>query len=253
MVCQPGEQWVVYRRLAPLRRWLAPSVCALCGAPGCRDWSALRVDLDLCEPCVCSMPVIHHPCPRCGVSREVSTDPLSPCAVCLAAPPAFDGCFVPFRYRFPLDYLIRGLKFEARLAWGRALGTLFAVHRAAWMDDRPACIIPVPLHADRRRARGFNQCEELAGPVSRLLGVPVEARWCYRARATREQTHLGAADRRRNVSNAFAVTGRAPARRVALLDDVMTTGSTVEAVARALKNAGVERVEVWAIARAASR
>jgi ComF family protein len=112
-------------------------------------------------------------------------------------------------------------------------------------------ILPVPLHRARLRQRGFNQALELARPLGRSLGVPVRHGLLLRARATAAQSELDAAARRRNVRGAFAVhAGAALPSHVAVLDDVMTTGATLAECVRALKRAGAQRVDVWALARA---
>ncbi len=114
----------------------------------------------------------------------------------------------------------------------------------------PELIVPVPLHPLRQRERGFNQASELARPISQRLNVQFDARLCRRIRATADQTELDARARRRNVRRAFEVSGSIRLRHVAVLDDVLTTGSTANEMARALKRAGVETVEIWAAARA---
>jgi ComF family protein len=107
------------------------------------------------------------------------------------------------------------------------------------------------LRRGKQRERGFNQAYELARPLARALKLPIRTDLCARTRATRDQATLRAHDRRRNVVGAFVATGSVPPRHVAVIDDVLTTGSTCEELARVLKRAGIERVDVWVIARAA--
>jgi ComF family protein len=131
------------------------------------------------------------------------------------------------------------------------LGQLFAQHVGATRrDPLPELIIPVPLAPRRYRQRGFNQAHELAGPLARLLRVPVRPDLVVRQKETLEQLPLDRKQRRRNVRDAFAAPAALPARHVAILDDVVTTGSTVTELARVLALSGAERIEVWAIARA---
>jgi ComF family protein len=170
----------------------------------------------------------------------------------LRRPPPFDGACVPFRYAYPLDQLLRAFKYRGILSYGRVLGCLLASHVAARGAPLPERIIPVPLHPSRHRERGFNQAHELAMPVSRSLSIPLDDRLCRRIRATDDQTELDARQRRRNVYRAFEVLGRMQLRHVALLDDVLTTGSTASELARVFKQAGVKTVEIWAVARAHS-
>ncbi len=114
----------------------------------------------------------------------------------------------------------------------------------------PEAIVPIPLHRDRYRERGFNQAMELALPIARRLGVDLAPHLISRPRATAPQTGLRATLRRRNVAGGFRVDSPKLPRSVALVDDVLTTGSTLSAAARALRRAGVERVEAWVAARA---
>jgi ComF family protein len=184
-------------------------------------------------------------CPHCEAA----------CPRLPALPPQpFDAVYGLFRYEDPVDQLITRLKFAQELSCARVLGTLFArVHRARGVA-LPDCLIPMPLHPRRYRERGFNQSREIARHIAPRLGLPVATRLLERQRHTDPQTELDAAARARNVANAFALRrSRIPPRRVALVDDVMTTGSTAAAAARVLKAAGCERVEVWICARALRR
>jgi ComF family protein len=164
--------------------------------------------------------------------------------------PNFDASFVPYRYEYPLDHLIRRLKFGNHVACGRVCGTLFAQAWRARQYPTPELMIPVPLGSRRYRSRGYNQAHELARAMSREVRIPVRTDLLARVRETTEQVGLKRKERRRNVRGAFEVTGDVNSKRVAIVDDVVTTGSTVNEIARVLRRAGAERVEVWAIARA---
>lgn len=190
-------------------------------------------------------------CIRCAAPLACVGQSALECRRCLARPPLFDRAFAPFRYAYPIDRLIRGFKYQSRLAWGRVLATLLAQHLRAHAARMPEVLIPVPLHPDRHRERGFNQARELARPLSRLLGIAIDDRLCRRVRATHDQTELNARERRKNLRRAFAVMRATNVRHVALIDDVLTTGSTASELARMLKRAGVKVVDVWAVARAA--
>lgn len=117
----------------------------------------------------------------------------------------------------------------------------------------PHLIIPVPLTARRYRERGYNQASELALPIRRMTGMPVRNDLVRRTRETREQTALNRKARRQNLRGAFEVVGQLPAPHVAILDDVVTTGSTVDELAKVLRRAGAQQIEVWAVARAVGR
>ena len=174
------------------------------------------------------------------------------CGACLRKPPSFDRAVCPFLYAYPLTHLVRGLKFSGHVAHGRVLGELLAseilLRRAGSLPD---LLIPVPLAQPRYRQRGYNQALELALCLQRRFGLAVRADLIERTRDTPEQAGLDRKARRRNLKGAFQMRAQLPAHRVAIVDDVVTTGSTANEVARVLKRAGAQHVEVWAVARAA--
>lgn len=152
-----------------------------------------------------------------------------------------------FDYRFPLDRLVRRYKFSADLAVGAYLGDVLG--RAVTGCPRPDLVVASPISAERLRVRGFNPALLLARRVSSRLALALDARCLAKARHTPPQTGLDAAARRRNVQGAFLVTRRLDGLKVAVVDDVITTGSTLAAVAEALKAAGAARVTGWMVAR----
>ena len=153
-----------------------------------------------------------------------------------------------FVYGFPLDRLVPRLKFHNDLAAGRLLSELMAEGFAAL--PKPLALVPVPLHATRLRQRGYDQALELAKPLAQALGIPLHADALLRQRATAAQSELDAEARQRNLRGAFALhAGHALPQHVALVDDVMTTGATLQAAAKALLRAGVVRVDAWVCAR----
>jgi ComF family protein len=201
---------------------LFPPKCCLCGFPG------MSLDLDLCHFCLADLPWLSDATP---------------------------GTVVAFRYAPPVDHLIRELKYRGVIANARVLGVLLA--RA--VDERatplPRLLVPVPLHEARFRERGFNQSVALARYAGRILGIPHSNRLVRRLRDTPTQTSLGMDERHRNVLGAFAVEDSHARRRllaaghVAVVDDVMTTGSTLRELQRSLRECGVERVDLWSVAR----
>ena len=237
------------RLLQHLTHLVAPPVCTLCGGPGqVRDglWG-----LDLCSHCEAACPRLAAACPRCALPMAVG-----PCPHCHAAPPPWQAAFSPFRYASPVDHMIIELKFGHDLAFARVLGTLLARSRAASSTPLPDCLIPLPAHPARYRERGFCQTREIARHTARRLraagkDLPVRCDLLQRTRATRAQSGLpDAAARAANLQGAFAVpAGRRVPPRIALLDDVMTTGHTAAAAARALGAAGARHIEIWCCAR----
>lgn len=171
----------------------------------------------------------------------------------LAGRPPFVGVLAPWRYDYPADAMIRALKFHGECCFARVFGQLLARERGRLTEPLPDLLIPLPLHARRRVERGYNQAAELARHAARPLRLQVGERWLQRVRVTREQSGLSAPARRRNVRNAFRADLAVRGRRVALLDDVITTGSTAGAAARALLDAGATAVELWVVARVARR
>lgn len=232
---------MVYQWTKKLQSLLFPPTCLLCGALG-------DGDRDLCGGCLRDLPLNTPSCRRCALPLGAAT--VAPCGDCQRRPPAFDAARAAYLYDYPLDYLIKALKYQGRLSVARLLGEVLAETLAD--EPRPDCIIPIPLHPSRLRQRGFNQSVELARPVARRLGVPVVVDCLRRLRPTLPQVGQDARERRANLRGAFGVHG-APPPRVALLDDVVTTGSTVDEAARTLRAAGVEEIWVWAVARTAGQ
>lgn len=229
----------VYRWLNIVQQVFYPPRCLLCGAPG----SSGR---DLCGACGLDLP--HNPvaCRLCAL--PLTAQEAGVCGHCLRQPVPLDGSIIPFLYAAPLDHLLLGLKFSQQLVNARLLGGLMADAIGERVTELPDCIIPVPLHPARLRERGYNQALELARPVAVRLGVPLCESLVVRQKHTAAQSTLEKGARRRNIKGAFVVRGELPAH-IAIIDDVVTTGSTVNELARVLRRGGAKRVVVWACAR----
>jgi ComF family protein len=234
--------------LGGARRWvrdlwqcLLPATCLLCGDRGANG-------RPLCPGCLADLP-------RAGAACTVCAEPLpvqAICGRCQQSLRPYDRALALFRYAWPVDHMITDFKFRGKLAFGNVLGNLMAERFASQESPRPERLVPVPLHPRRLRERGYNQAIELARPIARRLGIPLDLDTCRRIRPTAAQSLVAAAERARNVRGAFAVEGPV-CTHVAIVDDVMTTGHTVEALAKALRRHGAEQVEVWVCARAAGR
>jgi len=203
-----------------LLRGLYPPTCVLCGAQG-------QSGLDLCAPCLADLPRNRHCCRRCALPLLAALPPGALCGECQRRLPPYAVCHAAFRYEGPLPILVGGAKFRARLNLARLLGQCLAHALRESGAELPALIVPVPLHAQRLRERGYNQAFELARIIGRERSIPVDSRSCIRVSATPPQAGLARKERRRNVRGAFCVLHPPGVERGAILDDVVTTGSTV--------------------------
>ena len=166
------------------------------------------------------------------------------CGACLRKPPPFDATRAAFVYAYPVDRLIHALKYGARLAYAE----FFAGALAARIGSSPDVLVPLPLAASRQRQRGFNQAREIVRQLARIVHVPVAA-GLTRIRDTPAQASLPWHLRAKNVAGAFACDPILAGKRIAIVDDVMTTGATLTAAAGAARRAGVLGVEAWVVAR----
>jgi ComF family protein len=198
----------------------------------------------LCAACDAELPRLEGPaCPRCALPSPGG----ALCGRCLARAPAYDGTLAALSYEFPADVLVQGLKFRGELALAPLLGQLLAARlpRGARVD----WIVPVPLSAARLRSRGFNQALEIARTVSAATGCRLAPLLAERTRDTPPQLGLPLEERARNLRGAFGCGERLERAEIALVDDVMTTGATLQELAATLKRAGAARVVNWVVAR----
>lgn len=228
--------------LDTIQRIVLPASCLLCNGLGAGD-------RDLCQACAATLSRNHHCCCRCAAIFEPDVYSPGLCGRCLSLTPAFDETHAPYIYDDKISHLIGRLKFNRQYANARLLGILLAESLPTSVEH-PELIIPVPLHASRYYDRGFNQSLEIAKTVAKQLSIQLDYRSCKRHRATQQQSKLPAKQRRSNIKNAFSVVRPMQQQYVAIIDDVMSTGTTVNELAKALKKSGVQRVDVWVCARA---
>lgn len=215
---------------------LLPQDCFLC--------AAASGDSLLCPSCAAGLPrLTAERCPICALP----TPGAQVCGACLKQAPHFDSTHAAFRYEFPLDRLIQSLKYAHRLASADFLGQAL-VQLAA--PCRPDLVLPVPLAPARLARRGFNQSLELARPLARALGTPLEIKSIHRRRDTTPQASLPWKERAKNIRHAFECEIDLSGGTVLVVDDVMTTGATLNELARTLKAHGAARVENCVLARA---
>jgi len=199
----------------------------------------------LCAACAAELPALAEHCPQCALPSPAG----AVCGNCLDRPPHYDRTLALWRYEFPCDRLVQALKYRARLA----LSGFFARSLASRPLPEVDLIVPMPLHPKRLAERGFNQALEIARGFARHLGRPIEPRGVLRVKDTPPQTGLPYEERAKNVRGAFLCKLDLSGASVAVLDDVMTTGATLNELARALKRAGATRVENFVIARTVPR
>ncbi|MCW8274810.1 ComF family protein [Pseudomonas sp. PCH199] len=238
MRCQPRHEGQVYI-------WLKnKQSCLLCDedADGATP---------LCMACETELPWLGDHCQTCALPLPAAG---LTCGQCLKLPPAFERVIAPWSYSFPIDSLITRFKHSAKWPFGHLLAELVAQalqHR--FNDDlpRPDLLLPVPLAIRRLRQRGFNQAAMLARWLSTRLDLPCDERLLLRIQDTGAQQALNANERRKNLRNAFALAPDASFKglHLALVDDVLTTGATAQALARLLMDAGAARVDVYCLAR----
>ena len=222
-------------RLVGMVRSALPQSCALCATPTGTDL--------VCAACAGALP---HPPPACARCALPSAhDGL--CGRCLVDPPAYDRSHAAFVYAFPLDRLVQSFKYHGTLGYADWFAHAMLERRA----ESPAAdvLIPLPLAKSRQRERGFNQALEIAKPLSRWTGIPLLAGAAIRVRDTPPQASLPWNERAKNIRGAFACAAALAGRHVIVIDDVMTTGASLEEFAKTLKQAGAASVENWVIAR----
>ncbi|MRI31712.1 amidophosphoribosyltransferase [Endozoicomonas sp. OPT23] len=222
--------------------------CLLCRA----DTTA---DKPLCGLCIDSLPIASNACYCCGLPMLESFSQV--CANCLKKPPAFDRCISAFQYDFPVNFLIQKIKHQRQIVFLPPLVKQLSKILIHSYDDEPwpETIIPVPLHNQRLRVRGFDQSLLLARKLHTGINensvLSLESRLVKRQKYTDSQQGLTAKRRKTNLKNAFIISKSFSFRHVAIVDDVVTTGATVSEIALLLKKQGAERVDVWCLARTA--
>ena len=215
--------------------------CVLCLAPS--DQAGL------CRSCVADLPDNPVACERCALPLSLpKVDRL--CRACRERMPPQDFCLAPWRYEFPVDCMIQQYKYHGWRAPGRALALNWVGQCARRPWSQPDLLLPAPIAPERLQERGFNQAAEIGDWLSQATGITMNAALLARRPGYQAQAGLGRAERRDNLRGAFFLRkdSQLPAH-VAIVDDVITTGASGEAMATCLRKAGVARVDLWALAR----
>jgi ComF family protein len=212
----------------------------LCGIAG--DFASC-----LCNACRADLPFLHHACDRCGLPV---TEGNWLCGRCVKSPPIAECTITAFHYRYPLDALIKHFKYKDVIRIATPLSDVLVQKIKARNFLAPEMLIPVPLHRYRLFRRGYNQAVVISRLLGSRLGIRTDATLVKRQRNTAPMFSLGASGRRQNIAGAFVVQRPCPWNSVAIVDDVITSGSTVNELARALRIAGIRHIQLWALARA---
>lgn len=228
-----------------IQSWLVPTNCLLCE-------TSVDSGNILCPACIESLPVNHNAaCHHCALPLADLASPV--CGHCQKNPPDWDFVVSAFTYAHPVDKLIQAMKFREKLDIAYLLGTLMhnviKNHYLLQKRTLPELIIPVPLHSTRLRKRGFNQALELARPLSQHFAIPMDAKSCQRMVPTVPQSRLSGEERASNLKNVFYMKQPVSTKHVVIVDDVMTTGHTIEEVTKTLRTSGVEQIDVWLCGR----
>lgn len=236
---------MLYHYLRKAQNLLFPACCVLCNAKSKRN-------IDLCHECEQDLPWAIQVCVQCGQTMPKNNYEQQLCGQCIQKHSIIRRILPLCDYQAPLDNLITAAKFHGQLAYSHLFGELIAKRvREDWYkhQDLPDIIIAMPLHKKRLRERGYNQALEIAKPVAKQLKIRLNLNSCQRSKATTAQTELTANARAQNVKGAFIVRHPITAKHVAIIDDVVTTGHTVNELAHCLKQAGVSIIDVWCCAR----
>ena len=228
---------MVYRHFS---RYLSHRLtrCLLCGA-ACGHPSGI------CDGCQTDLPALRHACDLCALPLPAGANR---CPRCLRQPPVFTSALAAWHYAFPVGQLIHSFKYRGDRVAGRALARL-AAERLAPTAEPPDLLVPIPLHWWRYWRRGFNQAQLIADIFGHQWGIPVAPRLLRRVRAGEAQQQLKRSQRLRNLADSLVARGSLEGLHIGLVDDVITTGATLEAAARALIDAGAWRISTYALAR----
>lgn len=212
-----------------------PTICTLCN-------QFHKGTLAVCEPCIAYMPRLGTACQHCATPLPETHYLI--CGHCIKTPPHFDRAYINYQFSEPLRNLLHRFKYHNGLYLSSFLSHLILQSQ----PQLPECLIPVPMHQQRIRQRGFNQAAVLAKSLAKQLKLPCDLNSCSKIINTAAQASLNQEQRQKNLGKAFA-SKRLPYQHVAIVDDLMTTGSTANALASVLKRAGVRRVDVWCCAK----
>lgn len=235
---------MVNRIFGALVDGLFPQYCVLCRMPAVGN-------LPLCSACAEDLTPNNYPCLRCAVPLPHTSSKATICGRCQGKPPSFDQVRAPWLYDDAMAYLISQWKFQGQIRLTPLLAQLW--QQRVTNPNPVDLLVPLPLHWRKLWSRGFNQSELLCAALRQahpaLTDIPDDRRLLHRPQATRPQPGMSATQRQQNLAGAFTCRRPCDNLRIAVLDDVLTTGASAEAAARALRDAGAARIEIWCLAR----
>lgn len=240
------KRWHAWRhRLNRTFRSYTPNRCVLCNLPSANG------NHPICQYCLKELPYLKNFCLVCAEPLAYPVNAV--CGNCLKQPPAYSSIFAGFHYEAPVDLLITGLKFANKRELSWALAYLFshcqmpAIRKAI---ESNALLVPMPMHRNRFHQRGYNQAALVADELRRWNGLQLRTDLCQRSHNTQPQVGMSREQRLRNVRDTFRCSPEVKGCQIVIVDDVVTTGASANALANTLLNAGAKKVDVWAIARA---
>ncbi|MCE0557355.1 MULTISPECIES: ComF family protein [unclassified Motilimonas] len=240
----PHALTLARKKLSQYAQRLLPLSCLLCQ-------QGITTGL-VCHTCYQDLKQTYPHCLRCGLPLT-STE--SMCGQCIRKPPKFSSLHACGLFQPPLNQLIYHLKYQKQSIYSYILGQLMAEKISAYTASSanitlPQALLPIPLHPRKERQRGFNQAQLIAEHCAKTLNLPCQSNWVKRVKNTTSQTQLNVKQRKRNMQQAFKVTALpAQLNHVAIIDDIVTTGATVDSLCKELQKAGVSQIEIWCICR----
>jgi len=218
--------------------WLFPHQCTIC-----KTTSLSKTEL-FCSACYPTLPFRPSTCHQCGQQIIAGQDY---CGPCLTNPPYFDHCFCPFSYSGEIKSLIQDFKYHDKPELAHLLAHLLIKELKDHDIELPELLIPTPSHISRLRSRGYNQSLLLSQKLSVQLAIPMSTDSVIKHKKTHAQANLSTKQRLNNIKNCFQIKHPIQAKSVAIIDDVVTTGATVNEIAKILKKNGVDYIQIWGL------
>ncbi|MBF0265264.1 MAG: ComF family protein [Gammaproteobacteria bacterium] len=229
-----------------LQHQISSSHCILCNKEA-------DIEISLCPQCINNLPINQQACIYCAIPLSSNTKQLI-CGHCQKNPFIFDQSFSPFLYHDSIIPLIHQLKYQEKLYIARTLAKLFTHQLQKINFRKPDALVPIPLHTSKYKQRGYNQTQEITNFISKELHIPIDNQLLVRKKPTISQQSLNAKQRQNNMKDAFEVKQENNMiknyHHITLIDDVMTTGNTLQSAAKQLKKSGISVIDTWTIARA---